>query len=160
MMNNDTFVTTSYTTGMTINMDTIAMKMFLTSIATSLITQSREVKFIKIETFTDVDTNLPHYMDIINKYCAGVPSAHLISAMQQNAEILFQFVRDCVENNTRRGLYLLVDISRDGIPYWRLILQALDEYSAFCEKLANMRDMKYTPYYNKYNTAFEKLMLQ
>ena len=158
MMKQDTFVTTSFTTGMTINMDAIASKMFLTSIATSLISQARSIKYIKIEDFVDVSTNLPHYNSLIEDYCAGVPSAHLISAMQQNAEILFRFVEDCVRNDTKRGLYLLTDISRTDKRYWELIPTALDEYTEFCKTLAKKRGTTHTPYYNQYNEDFEKLM--
>lgn len=158
MMNQDTYVTTSFTSGMTINMDALASKMFLTSIATSIIVQVRSIKYIIINDFVDIGTNIPNYMRLIEEYCDGVPSAHLLSAMHQNVEILFRFVEDCVKNDTKRGLYLLMYISRTGNPYWELILQALDEYTEFCTTLANKRGEKYTPYYNQYNEEFRKLM--
>lgn len=154
----DTYVTTSVTSGMTINMDAVASKMFLTSIATSLISQVRTIKYIIINDYVDIGSNIPHHMALFENYCAGVPSAHFLSAMSQSADILFRFVEDCVKNDTKRGLYLLVDISRTGTPYWELIVDALDEYTEFCQRLAKKRGQEYKPYYNQYNEEFRKLM--
>ncbi len=159
-MRQDVTVTTSYTSGLTINMEQVSMKLFLTSIATSTILQCREIKLIKDPFNCNCVVKLPHYNNLMEEYCSGVPHAVILSMLDQNAEILFQFVRDCVENDTKRGLYLFVERSRQGVPGWKIILQALDEYTHFLERMCDVKGIKREShiYYNSYNEKFEKLM--
>lgn len=153
-MRQDTFVTTSAISGTTINMEPVAMKFFLTNLAISTIAQIRE---IRSDDEYHLEINLPHYNELVEEYCNGVPSATLAGMLEQNIDILYQFVRDCVENDTKKGLYLLIDISRQGNPFWKIILQALDEYTEFVKNEAIKSGRTYIRY-NGLNDKFQKLM--
>lgn len=157
----NTNVTTSYTTGLTINMGACEMKMFLSGLAINTIAQCREITNERDGSILKSTTKLPHHDDLIEGYCSGVHGAVLSNMLQQNAEILYKFVQDCVLNNTVSGLYLLRDAPRFGEPTWKLILLALDEYMQLQEKEFAMLDKK-IPHdftrYNQYNEQFEKLM--
>lgn len=158
MRQQGTSVTTSYLNGTTINMDACATLMFLRNLATTTIVQIREIEFIERYGWTELSLKLPHYNDLIEEYCPGVPSAVIQSMIDQNIEILYQFVRDCVENDNKRGLYLMVEKSRQDKPFWRCILQALTEYTQYIEKLCEIRNSKCITRYDDYNQRFEDLM--
>ena len=161
-MINNTNVTTSYCNGTTINMDAVSTKFFLENLAITTIAQCREMISKERLGILKSTTNLPHYDDLITKYCSGVHGAVLENMLTQNVHILYNFVRDCVLNETVGGLYLLHDKTKHGEPTWKLITLAIDEYVKFMEKeykilgRAIPRDI---PKYAEFNEEFEKLML-
>ena len=159
-MRQDTSVTTSYITGTTINMDACATLSFLRNLAITTIVQIREIEFIKRYGWEEISLKLPHYEDLVEEYCPGLPSAVIQSMIDQNIEIMYQFVRDCVENNNKRGLYLMVEKSRRDKPFWKCIIQALTEYTRYIEKLCEVRNSKFVTRYDGYNQKFEELMTQ
>ena len=161
-MINSTSVTTSYCNGTVINMDAISTKYFLENLAITTIAQCREMISKERLGILEGTTNLPHYDDLITKYCSGAHGAVLSNMLAQNVHILYNFVKDCVLNENVRGLYLLHDKPIHGEPTWKLITLAIDEYVKFIEKeykilgRAIPRDI---PEYNEYNEKFERLML-
>lgn len=161
-MIDSTNVTTSYCNGTTINMDAVSTKFFLENLAITTIAQCREMISKERLGTLESTTNLPHYDDLITKYCSGVHGAVLSNMLAQNVHILYNFVRDCVLNETVRGLYLLHDKSKYGEPSWKLITLAIDEYVKFVEaeyKILDKAIPRDIPEYDEYNEQFEKLML-
>lgn len=161
-MIDSTNVTTSYCNGTTINMDAVSTKFFLENLAITTIAQCREMISKERLGTLESTTNLPHYDDLITKYCSGVHGAVLSNMLAQNVHILYNFVRDCVLNETVRGLYLLHDKSKYGEPSWKLITLAIDEYVKFVEaeyKILDKAIPRDIPEYDDYNEQFEKLML-
>lgn len=161
-MINNTNVTTSYCNGTTINMDAVSAKFFLENLAITTIAQCREMISKERLGTLESTTNLPHYDELVTKYCSGVHGAVLSNMLAQNVHILYNFIRDCVLNETVRGLYLLHDKSKHGEPSWKLITLAIDEYVKFIKEeyrilgKAVPRDI---PKYDEFNEEFEKLML-
>lgn len=161
-MINNTNVTTSYCNGTTINMDAVSTKFFLENLAITTIAQCREMISKERLGILESTTNLPHYDDLVTKYCSGVHGAVLSNMLAQNVYILYNFVRDCVLNETVRGLYLLHDESKYGEPSWKLITLAIDEYVKFIEKeykILGRAIPRDTPKCDEFNEEFEKLML-
>ena len=161
-MVDETKVTTSVCNGTTINMDAISTKYFLENLAMTTIAQCREMVSKERLGVLESTTNLPHYDDLITKYCSGVHGAVLSNMLAQNVHILYNFVRDCVLNETVRGLYLLHDKSKHGEPSWKLITLAIDEYVKFLKeeyRILGVVFPKDIPKYDEYNEEFEKLML-
>ena len=162
-MLNKTSVTTSFVSGMTINMDLVAMKMFLEGLATTIIVQSREMNCTDNKDSVINNINLPHYNDLIEEYCDGFSSAILTNMLNQNVQILYSFVEDCVLNETVKGLYLLKAKTKTGKYTWELITLALDEYMEFVKREFKTvgKNIPYNfPQYNKYNEDFATLMLK
>ena len=153
-MSQDTSVSTSVITGTTINMEAVSTKTFLTNLAMTSIAQIREME---IDDNGNMTTKLPHYNELVDDYCRCIPSALLFGMLEQNIEILYQFVRDCVENDTKRGLYLFFYRSNHGNPFWKLILQALDEYTEFVKTVAIIHGRTFIRY-NALNEKFQNLM--
>lgn len=157
-----TNVTTSYCNGTTINMDAVSSKHFLENLAITTIAQCKEMISKERLGILESTTNLPHYDDLVTKYCSGVHGAILANMLAQNIHILYNFVEDCVMNETVRGLYLWHEKSACGEPAWKLITLALDEYMKLIKKDYEILGRAFPsdiPEYNEYNERFEKLML-
>lgn len=145
-----------------INMDAVSTKYFLENLAITTIAQCREMISKERLGILESTTNLPHYDDLITKYCSGVHGAVLSNMLAQNVHILYNFVKDCVLNKNVRGLYLLCDKSKHGEPTWKLITLAIYEYVKFIEKeykILGRAIPRDTPKYDEFNEEFEKLML-
>lgn len=161
-MIDETKVTTSVCNGTTINMGAISTKYFLENLAITTIAQCREMISKEKLGVLESTTNLPHYDDLVSKYCSGVHGAILVNMLAQNIHILYNFVEDCVMNETVRGLYLWHEKSACGEPAWKLITLALDEYMKLIKKEYEILGREIPsdiPEYNEYNEKFEKLML-
>lgn len=161
-MIDSTSVTTSYCNGTTINMDAVSAKFFLENLAITTIAQCREMISKERLGTLESTTNLPHYDDLITKYCSGVHGAVLSNMLAQNVHILYNFVKDCVLNETVRGLYLWHEKSKYGEPTWKLITLAIDEYMKLISKeyeILGKEIPRDIPEYNEYNEKFERLML-
>ena len=161
-MIDETKVTTSVCSGTTINMDAISTKYFLENLAITTIAQCREMISKEKLGVLESTTNLPHYDELVTKYCSGLHGAILANMLAQNVHILYNFVKDCVLNETVRGLYLWHEKSKYDEPAWKLITLAIDEYIKFLKEdyrilgRAIPRDI---PKYDEFNEEFEKLML-
>lgn len=164
---NTKMVSTNIKLGMTINMECSSMKDFLTNLAISTIIQCREIVFYRYNGANEGSiralSNLPYCNNLISTYCADELSAVLLSMVNQNATILYEFIQDCVENGINKNLDLLDSKSKYGKPFWKLILQALDEYTDFLERKNdtiknNIKIDEESIKYNKYNKDFEVLM--
>lgn len=160
-MSENTKVTTSYANGTIIMMNAMATKNLLTSLAISTIAMCREEKFVRDGWLTERTTNIPHYDELIDNYCDGVHGAVLRCMLVQNVEVIYNFIADCVLNETIKGLYLMQHVSRYNIPFWKLLLLAIDEYKLLVERdcsegneVFKESDFKY----DKYNKQFESLM--
>lgn len=156
-----THVTTSYVNGTTINMDAISTKNFLTNLAISTIALCREEEYRKNGCILETTAELPHYDNLIDDYCDGVHGAVISNMLIQNIQIIYRFIQDCVLNETNRGLYLMQHISRVGIPFWKILILAINEYKGFVERRLALFDENIDPEkfpYDRYNEQFEELM--
>lgn len=156
----DTNVTTSYTTGTTINLGACEASNFLKGLAISTISQCREMESVEDMGILKSKTKLPHYDSLVEKYCDGIHGAVLSSMLLQNVKILYAFVQDCVLNGTVNGLYLMRRAPRNGEPTYKLITIALAEYMKLSEKEFSMLGKEIPhdfPKYCEYNEQFEKM---
>lgn len=158
----ETKVVTSYTNGTNINLNTIPASNFLTSIAISTIVMCKTMKLTRNNTTLEWASDIPYYDDLVDKYCEGVHGAVLSNLLRQNVCIIYRFMEDCVLNDTNKGLYLLMHVSRDGTPLWRILIDAIKAYRTFIESEYELMDDKLLSddfIYDKYIDDFEKLML-
>lgn len=157
---NDTQVMTNMN-GTVINMDTIAAKNMLIQTAITTLTLCKEVEITKESGRMECSTDSPTYEGLINHYCPGNRTDIILSLLQQNAELLYCFIEDCVTNNTVNGLYLLTEFSKCNVPAWKVIVDALDGYVTFVHRFYDILG-KEAPNiaikYNKYNKEFSELM--
>ena len=160
-MLNDTNVVTSYTNGTTINLGASSALSFIEGIAISSISMCREMICSTRFGVIECETRIPHYDSLIERYCDGVHSAVLHNILEQNIQVLYRFVEDIVLNKSVEGLYLFVDRGNKGMPVWKLITTALNEYMNLLEKEDNMlgecSTTKITNY-SQYNAEFTELM--
>lgn len=158
-MLDQTHVTTSYTTGTTINLGAIAAKMFLLNTAATVIVQSKAMNCHRGEfNMVEITMDLPEYDLLVEDYCRGVHAAFTSGMVEQNVQILYRFVQDCVMNGTVNGLYLLREKTQHGFAFYQIITKALDVYmeevTEQYEKLNELDKMKKLPKYNEYNKRF------
>lgn len=159
----ETNVTTSYTTGTTINLCACDAIPFFENLAITTIAQCSEMESVEDVGILKSSTRLPHYDNLIEDYCSGVHGAVLSNMLLQNVKILYAFVQDCVLNGTVRGLYLMREKPQNGYPVYKLITLALREYAQLSEKEFLMLGKKVPynfPEYCQYNEQFEKMFEQ
>lgn len=156
----ETKVTTSYTTGTTIRLDTTSALMFLENLAITTIAQCREMKSKEHMGILKSEMNIPHFDTLVEKYCDGIHGAVLSNMLHQNVQTLYAFVQDCVLNETVAGLYLMRRAPKGGEPTYKLIILALEEYMKLSEEEFNMlgKNMPHDfPKYCEYNDRFEEM---
>lgn len=156
----ETKVTTSYTSGTTISLDTTSALMFLESLAITIIAQCREMKSKEHMGILNSESNIPHFDALVEKYCDGIHGAVLSNMLHQNVQVLYAFVQDCVLNETVAGLYLMRREPEGGEPTYKLITLALEEYMKLSEKEFNMLGKSMPngfPKYCEYNDRFEEM---
>lgn len=146
---------------MIVEMDAIDTKMFLISIATSIIIHCRETLTKENYGVLEHKSNLPHYDRLIDTYCDGVHGAVMANSLYQNVSIIYSLVKECVDNKSRQGLYLMTSRTSNSEPVWRILCLALDEY-VNCRKrqleILNEKIPNVILELNSYNEKFEKLM--
>lgn len=160
-MLNETRVATSHSNGMFMHLDACSMYAYINGLALSVITECRNITFNARDSIIEYNTNIPHYDALVEKYISGIPSALIGSMLEQNVQILYRFVEDCVLNDSVKGLYLLRERSRFGLSAWRLIPLALSEYMNLVReeyKVLGKQLPSNLPKYNSYNDRFEKMM--
>lgn len=156
----ETKVTTSYTTGTMISLDTTSALMFLENLAITTIAQCREMKREEYKGFLRSESKMPHFNALIEKYCTGVHGAVLSNMLRQNVQVLYAFVQDCVLNETVAGLYLMRRAPRGGEPTYKLITLALEEYMELSKGEFDMLGKRMPndfPKYCEYNERFEEM---
>lgn len=156
----ETKVTTSYTTGTTINLDATSALMFFENLAITTIAQCREMVSTEHLGILKSETNMPHFDVLVEKYCDGIHGAVLSNMLTQNVRVLYEFVQDCVLNETVAGLYLMRRTPEGGEPAYKLITLALEEYMELTEKEFGMLGKKMPndfPDYCKHNKRFEEM---
>lgn len=160
-MLNQTSVVTNYANGTTISLEATSALSFIESIAISSISMCREMICSTRFGVIECETRIPHYDSLIEKYCDGVHTAVLHNMLEQNIQVLYRFVEDVVSNKSVEGLYLFRDRYNKGMPAWKLITTALNEYMNLLEKEGNMlgecSTTKITNY-SQYNAEFTELM--
>ena len=157
----NTHVTTSYVNGTTINMDAISTKNFFTSLAISTIALCREIEYRKTNCMLETTAELPHYDNLVDNYCDGVHGAVIANMLNQNVQIIYRFIQDCVLNETNRGLYLMQHTSKNAIPFWQILILAINEYKNLLNKKTALFNDELSPDkfpYDRYNERFEELM--
>ena len=146
---------------MIIEMDAIDTKMFLVGIATSIIIHCRETSIKEKNGVLEHESNLPHYDRLIDTYCDGVRGAVMANSLYQNVSIIYSLIKECVDNKSRQGLYLMTSQTSNSEPMWRILCLALDEY-VNCRKrqfeILNEKVPNAILELNSYNEKFEKLM--
>lgn len=158
-MVSETKVTTSYCNGTIISMEAVPTMCFLENIAITTIVQCREMISKEKLGVLERTTGLPYYDDLVTEYCPGLHGVVLANMLAQNVYILYNFVRDCVLNETVSGLHLFRNKSKNKKPVWKLITLAIDEYVKFIEREYKIRGEETPiPAYDEYNKEFEKLM--
>lgn len=156
----ETKVTTSYTVGTTISLGAISALTFLENLAISTIAQCREMVSREHMGILESETKIPHFDDLIEKYCDGIHGAVLSNMLHQNVEVLYAFVQDVVLNETVAGLYLMHRTPKGREPVYKLITLALEEYMKLSEKEFDMLGKRIPndfPKYCKYNERFEEM---
>lgn len=157
----NTHVTTSYVNGTTINMDAISTKNFFTSLAISTIALCREIEYRKTNCMLEITAELPHYDNLVDNYCDGVHGAVIANMLNQNVQIIYRFIQDCVLNETNKGLYLMQHISRTGTPFWEILILAINEYKNLVKRRLSLfnEDINSEKFpYDRYNEQFEELI--
>lgn len=161
MMLENTSVVTSYVNGTTINMDAISTKYFIMNLAISTIALCKECKYSKEDYCLELTAQIPHYDSLIEQYCDGIHGAVISNMLTQNIQIIYRFIQDCVLNETNRGLYLMQRVSRRDIPFWKILILAINEYKKLVERKLDLFneciDSEKFPY-DRYNEQFEELM--
>ena len=160
-MSEHTKVLTSYANGTVIMTDAVATKNLLTSLAISTIAMCKEENPVTDSLLSERNTNLPHYDALIDKYCDGFHGAVLRCMLIQNVEIIYNFIVDCVLNETTRGLYLMHHVSKYNIPYWKLLILAIEEYKLLIKRDCKSKNVEFKESdfkYDKYNDDFEAMM--
>ena len=144
-MLNETHVTSSYTTGLTINLGAIGMKDLLGSLAINIIVQCKQMKTVKARNILESTMDIPLYDELINEYFCGVHGAVLSNMLASNVNILFKFMQDCVLNKTVEGLYLICERrTRGNKAIYELIPYALECYMDLLKKrLSNVRSRNF-----------------
>lgn len=147
--------------GMSIAMDYVEMKYFLESIAISTIALCKDLEFAKVKepNILVSSSSSAKYDKLVNDYCFG---NHLL-LLNSNVTILYNFVQNCVLNESVKDLVLLTEIPRTKtckFPVFKLITTALDDYMDLIKrKYAVMETVPTdTIPYNKYNKDFIKMM--
>lgn len=156
----ETKVTTSYTAGTTISLDTTSALMFLENLAITTIAQCREMKSKEHMGILKSESNIPHFDVLVDKYCDGIHGAVLSNMLRQNVQVLYAFVQDCVLNETVAGLYLMRRAPRGGEPTYKLITLALEEYMELSKGEFDMLGKRMPndfPKYCEYNERFEEM---
>lgn len=157
----NTRVATSFVNGTTINMDAMSTQNFFTNLAISTIALCREEVYYKNGHILDSTVELPYYDELIDKYCSGVHGAIIENILNQNIQIIYRFIQDCVLNETNRGLYLMQQISKVGVPFWKILILAINEYKEIIKRrlaLVNEEINSEKFIYDRYNEQFEELM--
>ena len=155
-------VASSYTMGTIINLEACDTYNFLMGIAATTIVQCKRVACVEDKTDEANSRFWGVYDDLISQYCPGVCEAIFSNMIRQNADILYAFVEDCIQNETVKGLYLFNRKSKYGNPGYKLITLALDEYMEMAKRYYENLGLdipKDCKRYNMYNEEFEKMFL-
>lgn len=157
---NNVSVVTNYTNGTSIFLDANPAANFITGLAISVIIALRDTINEEDECkFEITKSNDQDIMDLLSEYCEGRADGRYCAILETNVKILFAFVRDVVENENVKGLYLLYHMknTKNGKSTFDLVVKALQDahqYYSRYEKYKNNKSL----HYNRLNESFLKLV--
>lgn len=153
----DPKVITSCTNGTIVQMDANDTLNFLVGLSITVINTVRDtIEEDKVRKSCDHDV-----MHLIEYYNSGLPEAIYSCILQTNADILLNFVKDIVSNESTKALYLFYHRSnrKNGACPYDLIVKALEDVHQYYMVYGNdnyKRDM--SNYFNRYNENFINLI--
>lgn len=156
-----TNVITNYANGTMIQLNANDALNFLEGLSITVINTVRDTIEEENKFGNKVKKSCDHeVMHLIEYYNSGVPEAIYSGILMTNANILLQFVRDIVLNETTRGLYLFYDSSnrRNGAAPYDLVIKALEDVHQYYMVHSDEYKRNQRNHFNRYNDEFIRLV--
>lgn len=157
---NNPDVVTSVTHGTSIHMDACCTLKTMRAIALSLLSFCDNARLRNQSGILLTEANNGKIDFYVERYCHGVHGAILNRSYEGFADILYNFVLDCVKNQSVNGLYLWYEKTLDGYAGYEIITHALEVYDEFIThqyEVMNEKRPHNSKNYAEFNDRFKEL---